>query len=265
MIDLHSHILPYLDDGAESMEESVEMARVAEKDGIKKMVTTPHLFRGNFIHDDLNVIKEKREELIRALHEKNINLDILPGAEVHISHNLVEKIRKNRSMLVLNQSSYMFVEFPSDHVFAGAKNLFFELMSEGITPIIAHPERNSVFNRSPHLLYELIEMGGFAQINSGSFLGLYGRRAKEAALHFLKLDLIHFIASDCHNAKSVRPRLSEAFKTVEMICGEKSAYALVNDNPRAVINDEELPYRPEPVNPMKKSFKMKIPKIFNFK
>ena len=77
--------------------------------------------------------------------------------------------------------------------------------------------------------------------------------------------MIHFIASDSHNAKSVRPRLSEAAKTVGMISGEKNAYALVNDNPQAVLNDEEIPYLPEPVDPVKKSFKMKLPKIFNFK
>ncbi len=227
MIDLHSHILPGLDDGARSTEESLEMARIAERDGVEKIVATPHLFRGNFIHEDLSIIENKRSELSQALKENNIRVEILAGAEVHISHNLIDEIRKNRENLVLSQSSYMFVEFPSDLIFSGAKNLFFELMSEGIIPIIAHPERNSVFIHNPSLLYELIQMGGLSQANSGSFSGLYGRRVEEAVLHFLELNFIHFIASDSHNAHSVVSRLSEAMKRARMIVGEEKARALV--------------------------------------
>jgi len=246
------------------MEESLEMARIAERDGIEKIVATPHLFRGNFIHEDLSIIEKKRSELNQALKENNIHVEILAGAEVHISHNLVDEIRKNRENLVLNQSSYMFVEFPSDLVFSGAKILFFDLMSEGINPIIAHPERNSVFIHNPSLLYELIQMGGLSQANSGSFSGLYGSRVEEAVLHFLELNLIHFIASDSHNTHSLVSRLSEATKRAQVIVGEESARALVKDNPRAVLDDGEIPYVPDPINPKekKKSFKIKIPKIF---
>ena len=264
MIDLHTHILPGLDDGARTMEESLEMARIAERDGVEKIVATPHLFRGNFIHEDLSIIEKKRSELSQALKENNIHVEILAGAEVHISHNLIDEIRKNREYLVLNQSSYMFVEFPSDLVFSGAKNLFFELMSEGINPIIAHPERNSVFIHNPSLLYELIQMGGLSQANSGSFSGLYGRRVEEAVLHFLELNLIHFIASDSHNTHSVVSRLSEAVKIARMIVGEEKARALVKDNPQAVLDDKEIPYLPDPINPKEKekSFKINIPNIF---
>jgi len=264
---LHSHILPGLDDGAQSMEESLEMARIAERDGIEKIVATPHLFRGNFIHEDLSIIEKKRSELSQALKENNVRVEILAGAEVHISHNLIDEIRKNRENLVLSQSSYMFVEFPSDLVFLGAKNLFFELMSEGINPIIAHPERNSVFIHSPSLLYELIQMGGLSQANSGSFSGLYGSRVEEAVLHFLELNLIHFIASDSHNTRSLVSRLSEAMKRARMIVGEEEARALVKDNPQAVLDDKDIPHLPDPINPKEKekSFKINIPNIFGYK
>ncbi len=267
MIDLHSHILPGLDDGARSVEESLEIAKIAERDGVEKIVATPHLFRGDFIHENLSIIEKKRSELSQALKENNIRVEILAGAEVHISHNLIEEIRKNRENLVLNQSSYMFVEFPSDHVFSGANSLFFELMSEGINPIIAHPERNSVFIHSPSLLYELIQMGGLSQANSGSFSGLYGRRVEEAVLHFLELNLIHFIASDSHNNYSLVSRLSEAVKRARMIVGEEKARALVKDNPQAVLDDKEIPSLPDPINPKEKekSFKINIPNIFGHK
>ncbi len=249
------------------MEESLEMAKVAERDGVEKIVATPHLFRGNFIHGDLTIIDKKRSELSQAMKENNIRVEILAGAEVHISHNLIDEIRKNRENLVLNKSSYMFVEFPSDLVFSGAKNLFFELMSEGINPIITHPERNSVFIHNPFLLYELIQMGGLSQANSGSFSGFYLRRVEEAVLHFLELNLIHFIASDSHNTHSLVSRLSEAVKIARMIVGEEKARAFVNDNPQAVLNDKEIPYLPETLTPKEKekSFKIKIPNIFGHK
>ena len=265
MIDLHSHILPGLDDGARSLHESLEIARIAEKDGIKKMVATPHLFRGGYVHEDLGIIQRKRDELSQALNENEIPLEILTGAEVHISHNLIEQIKQNKQNLTLNKSSYIFVEFPSDHVFPGVKNLFFELMSEGIIPIITHPERNSVFISTPSLLYELIQMGALSQANSGSFSGLYGKTAEEAILHFLELNLIHFIASDCHNTRTIVPRLSEAVERAVTIIGEEKAQALVKDNPLAVLADEEIPNLDDPIHPKEKekSFKIHISSIFS--
>jgi len=267
MIDLHCHLLPGLDDGAQNLAEALEMVKIAEKEGIRKIVATPHLFRGNFNYDDLSIIEEKRRELAQALERENISVEILAGAEVHIAHNLIDEIRKNRKNLVLHQTSYMFIEFPSDHVFSGIKKLFFELMSEGITPIIAHPERNSVFIRNPGLLYELVQMGSLAQSNSGSFSGLYGRRIEEAVLRFLELKLIHFIASDGHNSGSRAPRLLEAMKQAETIIGKEKARALVQKNPQAVLEDEELPYYPDPINPAEKEKKLmiRIPNLFKRK
>jgi len=267
MIDLHCHILPGLDDGAESLEEAVEMARIAEGEGIEKIAATPHLFRDNFVHEDLSIINERRRELSRALEAKKIQVEILGGAEVHISHNLIDEIRKNRSYLVLNRSSYMFVEFPSEHVFSGVKELFFELMSEGIMPIIAHPERNLVFARNPSFLYELVQMGALTQANSGSFSGIYGNEVEEAVFRFLKLNLIHFIGSDGHNRRSLAPRLSKAVKRAEVVLGKREAKALVADNPKAVLEDREIPYLPEALNPAERErkFKFNIPGIFKVK
>lgn len=265
MIDIHSHILPGLDDGAKDMETAIEMARIAVKDGIKKMITTPHLFRGGISCDDLDHVSRQRMAFQEALEENNIDLEVFPGAEVHVSHNLIDEIKSQRDCLVLNHSAYMFVEFPSDHVFSGVKDLFFELMTEGIVPIIAHPERNSVFRRNPLLLYELIQMGGFSQANSGSFSGLYGTRAQESVYNFLDFDFIHFLATDCHSKRSSAPQLSEAVRLVKERTGsEEKAKALVDDNPLAVINDQDLPYIPEPKNPIErqKSLKVRLPSFF---
>jgi protein-tyrosine phosphatase len=261
MIDLHCHILPGLDDGAKTLDEALEMVRIAESEGIKTIVATPHLFRGNFATRDFVSIEEKRRELSEALKENNISVEVLAGAEVHISHNLIDEIRKSRGNLVLNGSSYMFVEFPSEHIYSGVKNLFFDLMSEGIIPIIAHPERNSVFIQNPGILYDLISMGALAQANSGSFSGLYGDKSAEFVLRLLEWNLIHFVASDGHSPHSIPPRLSEAVKKAEALVGKERASALVNDNPRAVLEDKEMPSLLPPADPRKskKSFRIKIP------
>jgi len=258
MIDLHCHILPGLDDGARSLEESIKMAMVAEKDGIKKIVATPHLFRDNLDYEDLNIIEEKKDELNKVLEHNSVHIEILAGAEVHISHNLIEQIRKNRNALTLHHSSYMFIEFPHDHVFSGVKELFFELMTESITPVIAHPERNSVFIHNPALLYDLIQMGALAQANSGSFLRMYGSEVQRAVFHFLGLNLIQFIGSDGHDSRSKAPKLREAVKAAADIVGDERANALVRENPQAVLGDQELPYLPEPVYPEERGKKLRI-------
>lgn len=264
MIDLHSHILPGLDDGAQTEEDALEMAKIAEEDGIRKIVATPHLFRGDFTPKDFRIIEKRRQEFILSLDKNGINIDTFVGAEVHIAHNLINEIGKSRNHLVINQGSYMLVEFPSDHVFSGVKSLFFNLMSEGIIPIITHPERNSVFVRNPSLLYELIKMGAFSQANSGSFMGLYGLKAQAASNTFLEHGFIHFIASDCHNMNSLSPKLSDAVSKVASIIGKKNAIALVRDNPQAVIDNQDLPFNPLPKNPEegKKSWSIKIPNLF---
>jgi protein-tyrosine phosphatase len=263
MIDLHTHILPALDDGAKTLEVSVKMAEMAQNDGISTMVGTPHLFRGDYPYGNLDMIREKQEELTAALKDKGIEVEILRGAEVHIAHNLIDEIRRHRRYMVLNGSSYLFVEFPAEHVFQGVKNLFFELMSEGLTPIIAHPERNTVFARHPELLYELVRMGALTQVNSGSIAGVYGSRPAQALKQFFECRLVHFIATDCHNTRSIPPLLSESVKAVEEVFGEDAARPLVYDNPRAVLEDQPIPYCPKPVFPgkKKKSWRIKLPKF----
>ncbi len=262
MIDLHCHILPGLDDGARSLDESLAMARISAGENVTTVVATPHLFRGNFDPPEISSIEVRRQELSRALAENSIPVEIKTGAEVHISHNLIDEVRTNRRNLVINGSSYMFIEFPSAHIFPGVKNLIFELMSEGITPIIAHPERNYGFAQNPRLLYELVQMGVLAQANGGSLTGLYGRGVAKTVVRFLTSNLIHFLASDGHHSKYIPPRLAEAVRRVEAVAGKDGcARCLVDDNPRAVLEDRQIPYFPSPRDPdkSKKSFHIRIP------
>ena len=261
MIDLHCHILPGLDDGSESLTESVAMARVALEEGIETIVATPHLFRGDIELADLSAVGRKKQELEAALRQAAIPLKILNGVEVRFSHNLMAEIKKNKRSLVIHNSSYMFIEFPFDYVYSGVKEVFFDLMSEGIIPIIAHPERNSVFINHPGQLYDLVEMGCLCQANSGSFTGQYGQSVRDTAEHFVRWGLIHALGTDAHNSTGRAPRFKDSIKVVESIIGAQAVQALVQDNPQAVLDDKTPPYMPEPFNPSpkEKSFKIKLP------
>lgn len=268
MIDLHCHILPGLDDGSPDLDVSVAMARLAQQDGITDIVATPHLFRGVSQLTDLSLIEKKQKELQSALDREKIPLRIHCGVEIRFSHNLLDEIKKHRSSLVLAGSSYMFIEFPFEYVYSGVKDVFFQTMSEGIVPIITHPERCSGFITHPEILFELVEMGVLAQINAGSVIGRYGSQIKEAAFLFLGLNCVHFMASDAHDTKNRPPVLSGALRMVEAAAGAEAARSLVEDNPRAVLEDKPMPFQPEPIPPEpteKRHLHLKIPSFFKSK
>jgi len=267
MIDIHTHILPGLDDGSESLEMSLKMARLAEADGIHQIVATPHLYRGSYINNGLDVIEEKKKELQTLLKSERIGIELFHGTEVYVSHNLIEKVISERENLVINHGQYMLIEFPSGHIFAGVKDLIFEIMTEGLQVIIVHPERNRVFQNNPDSLFELIEMGALCQANSGSFTGLYGRIVQDTVHSFLSWGYLHFLGSDCHNTRSLPPNLSQARNQIEELAGGETAQALVSDNPQAMLAGKEIPYRPDPITPKgrMKSLKVKLPGFFSKK
>lgn len=249
MIDLHCHILPGVDDGPRDLEEALAMARVAAADGITAAAATPHVFRGVFPPVDLGAFAALRGELAAAISAAGIELSLFAGAEAHVSHDLAAALRNHREALTLGAGSCFFLEFPAEHVLPDVKAFIFSLTSEGFTPIVAHPERNAVFARRPELLCELEEMGVLAQINGGSLLGLYGAAVREAAVRFLGWNLVQVIASDGHDAGTRAPRLSEAVREAARIVGDSAAAAMVLDNPRAILEDREPPYHPEPALP----------------
>lgn len=261
MIDLHTHILPGMDDGAQNLAEALEMLQLAQEDGITHLVATPHIYRGRYQELDGQRIEKELSRLSSAARQAGLEVSLFRGAEVHITHNLIEKIRRYRPYLVIHQSDYIFIEFPADHVFPGVKELFFELLSLGLTPIIAHPERNAVFLRQPQLLYELVQMGALCQVNSGSFLGYYGEHVRQGVFNLLSFNLVHFMASDCHHPTTIPPLLSEAVQLAAEVIGSDEARALVVDNPRAVLENKTIPHYSTPRNPQerKKSFKLRWP------
>ncbi|TLS52002.1 tyrosine protein phosphatase [Paenibacillus antri] len=205
MIDIHSHILPGADDGSPSLEGSLEMARAAVSDGIQIIAATPHHKDGYFVNEKIAILKAV-EQLNDALRQADIPLMVVPGQEVRHYESLIEDLYDGSRLLTINNSKYLLLEFPSGDVPSNIQDTLHELGILGITPIIAHPERNRAIASKPDLMEELIEWGALAQVTSQSLVGRFGPKVQRTAEELCRRNLVHLIATDAHNI-TTRPFL----------------------------------------------------------
>jgi protein-tyrosine phosphatase len=233
VIDIHSHIMPDIDDGARSMEEAVEMARIAAGDGIEQMVSTPHMFNGLSNNPEPSEILERVAALNEAIGSGG--LKVLPGNEVHVSHEIAEQARNNR-VTKINSRNYMLVEFPQLTVPVGADELFYKLLLQGVRPILVHPERNGQIQARPSIVATFVERGVLIQVTAMSVTGEFGPAARTCAERLLRHNCVHFLATDAHRPNRRPPILSKGRAAAAAIIGDEPARALVEDNPRAVVN-----------------------------
>ena len=234
MIDIHSHILPSLDDGPETFEESIEMCRIAAEDGITTIVATPHSKEGVYEAESDSIVKSVKE-LNLKLKEAQIEVEILPGAELHLNERLLESLRNGEALTMNNNKKHILLELPFLFIPPGTDKLIGNLRSIGIIPIIAHAERITFFQRNHKTLEQLIKSGILVQITAQSLTGFFGSRERKCAEKLLKHKMVHFIASDAHSAVRRPPILSKAVEMASRITGKEEARALVFENPRQVI------------------------------
>ena len=227
MIDIHCHILPGIDDGARSMAEAVEMARIAAGDGIRAIIATPHIA-------DSGTPKEKIllavSVLNRRLEKEMIPVTVFPGAEVTVG-----ALSCDPHPHTLHQSNHILVEFPHTHMLREARQILFDLTLAGFVPIIAHPERNPSVIRNPIRLLELLDMRVKVQITAGSLTGCFGSDAKACARYLLKKNAVAFLATDAHSAATRPPLLSQGLSVAENVMGREAAQKLVCDNPGRIV------------------------------
>ena len=236
MIDIHTHILPAIDDGPTTMTESLEMCRIAVNDGIKKMIATPHVQNG--MYDlDANKVLEKIHLLNQLVKQEGLDLVIFPGAEVHLSDRLLDaEILKESSILTLNGGKkYILLEFPFQWVPSGTEHVIFKLRSMGFTPILPHLERNFKIQRDPSMIRHFAEMGAILQVTAQSITGDFDAAPMKCALWMLKNNLVHVIASDAHSPAGRPPILTKALKVVSDKLGEEAAKKMVLDHPGMIL------------------------------
>jgi len=237
MIDIHNHILPNIDDGADSWKTSLNMCRQASNNGIKTIIATPHILNGIYQNKPED-IEEKVKILNQKIKENNIPLQILPGSEVHLSADIIEAI-KNKEILTLNKSNYILLEFPHTQIPLHIEEILFQIQIMGITPILSHVERNLKFQQKPALLSQFIQKGALAQITAASLCGFFGPIPKKISQRFLSEELVYSIASDAHtdSEEGRGSFFSQAIIEASKIIGHQAALNLVHSNPQKIIMD----------------------------
>jgi protein-tyrosine phosphatase len=248
MIDLHCHILPNIDDGPQSLADSVEMAKQAEQEGIRVILATPH-HRNEKYENHGQTIFRKVEEFNRVLKKENINLIVLPGQETRIFGEWVEGLGTGE-ILPLNQGKYVLVEFPSGHVPRYASQLLFDIQLKGYVPVIVHPERNQEIVENPEVLYQLVKRGALTQVTAASVIGHFGKTIKKFTLQLIEANLVHFIASDAHNTTSRGFKLVEAYGTIEKAFGSEVVH-MFRTNAELVLEGSSV-YKEVPLRVKKK-------------
>lgn len=237
-VDIHSHILPQIDDGARNDDVFEKMIHIAEDNGILDVITTPHLIKDTEFFN-ANLIIETLGRCRDFLAKKGYQINLYQGAEVFISPDIVD-LYLQKKVLTLNHSKYMLVELPNGELPIYTENALYELQLVGIIPIIAHPERNSQIIRDLKFVKNLYNRGILFQVNSGSLLNFYGKKIMKAAYKLISEGYIQFVASDCHSANTRAPRLREASDIITKKFGYDAMNQIFCSNGLAVIKDEEI-------------------------
>ncbi|EDL65254.1 tyrosine-protein phosphatase [Bacillus sp. SG-1] len=240
IVDIHNHILPEMDDGPDNMDQAVNMAKAAADHGISTIIATPHHRNGQFICSPSEIIN-KVNKLNALLRERRINVQILPGMEIHLYPEICTDLIKEipDSLTLADNHQYILVELPYSYYPGFTDTLLYELQLEGFIPVLAHPERNSVIRRRPNLLYQLIKRGILVQITAGSITGTFGRKIQKFAEKLLKHHLVHFIASDAHNNSSRPFELLYAYNYIaETYSAAYSDY--LKENAACIVNGSEF-------------------------
>jgi len=234
MVDIHSHILPNVDDGSNSWETTEAMCRMALEDGVRHMVATPH---ANY---DYFYAREEHAALLEELRARIPEMQFSLGCDFHLSYDNIEDALKHPRKYTIGNTRYLLVEFSDYGIARQMPEVLYSLHLAGMRTIITHPERNPVLQRHPESVTSMAEMGCIIQITANSLTGFWGKVPQKLCESFLKQGIVGVIASDAHGTKRRTPVLSEARATAAKIVGEEKASAMVESTPLAIVNDEPL-------------------------
>jgi protein-tyrosine phosphatase len=260
VIDIHSHLLPGIDDGPATWEQTMAMVYQAIEDGIKEIAVTHHIL-SNVDYQREGEIIEKFEQLKQTLVRENLPLKLHLGSEIYSQPDM--ELQHSISTYNGNRK-YFLVEFPMQGIPKFAADKFFEIIADGLTPVIAHPERNAGIIRKPERAYEFVQRGALLQLNGGSITGRHGSQVRDTAEILLNSNLFHLIGSDGHNTTRRPIRLSSALDIILDGWGTERVNLLFKENPRKVLNgDKIVPDEPTPPEPLKKNFTKRLKRFFS--
>ena len=249
MVDIHSHILWGLDDGAQTIEDSLAMVRMAAGAGTTDIVATPHA--SYEYHFEVEVVEQRLKELQAACGPSP---KLHYGCDFHLMFENIEDALQNPHKYTINHGSYLMVEFSDTVIAPNMSHVLQRLRAVGMRPVITHPERNSVLQRTPKMLDGMYEIGCLIQVTAQSLTGLFGKQAEQWAWKLMERGMVHFVASDAHETGRRTTDLREAYRAVAERIHEERAQQVFEWNPAAVINDQLLPFETFESSHMKKKW-----------
>lgn len=234
LTDIHCHVLPGVDDGAESSKVTMDLLRKEYKDGVRRIILTPH-YRVGMFEPSLKLV-EHRFQKVKAYAARigKFGIQVYLGCEYYRSITMCEDI-KAETRYRMAGTSYILTEFSSRDTYRTIRNIIYDLVVQGYTPIIAHVERYDALLKDADDIGDLIELGAMIQINAESVLGDRGRKVKKFCKKLMDLDYVHFVASDCHDMVNRSPKLGECASYIEKKRGEEYARQLFQYNPDKIL------------------------------
>ncbi len=238
MIDFHTHIIPNIDDGSRSVEETFNLIKEAKEAGFEGIILTSHYIE-NYYETDA----PERDVWVKAISDslkaKGIETNLYLGNEIYISANIMDLLI-NRKASTINNTSYVLFEMPLNAEPMNLYDVIYSLQENKLVPVLAHPERYSFVQKEPELIYDLIQKGVLMQANYGSILGQYGENAKMIVKKFLENDMIHFLGSDVHRQNSIYKKIPQALEEIRKIIGEEKLEKLTTTNPKLVLANKRI-------------------------
>jgi len=242
VVDIHSHILPAVDDGPKNWDDSIAICRTAAADGITHMVATPHA------NDRYHYDREHLGGLLSQLQQRvGESPRLLLGCDFHLSYDNIQDAMAHPTRYAIGNTRYLLVEFSNYSVPQQSTDSLLKLGDCGLTPIITHPERNPILRENLERVIDFADQGFVVQMTASALTGFWGERTRRAAQWLLERQAVHVLATDAHDMEKRVPILSSGRDAAAEICGEQIADALVEGNPHAIIQDHRLPYFPKPV------------------
>lgn len=251
MVDMHSHIIWEIDDGSKTKEMTINMLKIAESNGTKKIVATPHFYRGVW-EASHSEVKERLVDVQKLAKENNINIEIYNGQEVYYSENILTHYNEGY-ISTINDSKYMLIELPmKDFNIGEVVDNIYELQLKGIVPIIAHPERYVPFIKSPILINKFIKEGFLFQLNSGSMIGHFGKEVKKLAEFFVGNKIYTVIGSDGHRDEKRDTNLSVGIDAIDKIHNNYASE--LEKNGELIIKNGEVKFSGKEITKQRKKF-----------
>lgn len=238
MIDMHSHILPSIDDGATSVDEAFKLIEEAKSVGFEGIVLTTHYIEGYYEADI-----SRREALVKSIDDnlanKKLDVDLYLANEIYISENIVNLLKEGKASTI-NNTSYVLFELPLNQEPMFLYNIIYEMMQNKLVPILAHPERYKFVQQRPEIIYDLIQRGVLMQANYGSIIGEYGEKAQILAKKLIQNNMIHFFGSDVHRQNTIYPKIPKILSELNKLISEDKIEELTSTNPKRVLQNKRI-------------------------